>query len=188
MGYTTEFYGSIGFNKPITMELANYINEFSRVRHIKRDAEKIKEVYPNWEELCFNGRLGNEGEFFIGEKSFSERDASIIDYNRPPNSQPGLWCQWIINEDGELAWDGNEKFYEYEEWMKYLIKHFFDPSGYILNGEIEFQGEDRDDFGFICVKNNVVTIEYGERIMGLKDINTNDLIKEIESRGYSVTT
>lgn len=187
MGYTTEFYGSVGFNKPITYELANYINKFSEVRHMWRNVEKIKKVYPNWEELCFNGQLGDGGEYFIGEKSFGEKDDSIVDYNRPFNSQPGLWCQWIIGSNGELEWDGNEKFYEYEEWLRYLIKHFFEPSDYILNGEIGFQGEDYDDFGTICVKDNIVTVKYGQRITGLEDIETEDLIKEVENRGYKVT-
>ena len=69
--------------------------------------------------------------------------------------------------------DGNEKFYEYEEWLRYLIKHFFEPSGYILNGEIEFQGEDYDDFGIIYVKDNVVTIKYGQHIMNNESRPTN---------------
>ena len=186
MGYSTDFYGSVGFNKPITEELYDYIKLFNEVRHMKRDVEKIKKIYPNWQKFCFNGELGSDGEYFIGEKPFNEADNSIVDYNCPPNSQPGLWCQWIINRDGELEWDGGEKFYEYEEWLRYLINHFFAPSGYILNGEIEFQGEDRDDFGIIIVKDNVVTVEYGERIMGLKDIKTEDLITEIKNRGYKV--
>lgn len=183
MGYDTTFDGSVSFNKPITMELAAYINKFSEVRHMKRDVERIKEIYPNWEELCFNGHLGNEGEYFIGE----EWDKSIIDHNYPSDSQPGIWCQWIINNNGELAWDEGEKFYEYEAWLKYLIEHFFEPSGYILNGEIEFQGEDYDDFGIIYVKDNVVSIEYGKRIMGIKYIETDELIEEIERRGYKVS-
>ena len=187
MGYTTTFDGSVSFNKPITMEFAAYINKFSEIRHMKRDVEKIKEFYPNWEELCFNGHLGNEGEYFIGEDPKGDYDFSVTDYNSPPNSQPELWCQWIINDNGELAWDGGEKFYEYEEWLRYLIKHFFEPSGYILNGEIGFQGDDYDDFGIIYVKDNVVSIEYGKRIMGIEDIETDELIEEIERRGYKVT-
>jgi hypothetical protein len=44
-------------------------------------------------------------------------DLSIIDHNYPPENQPGLWCQWIPNEDGTaICWDGGEKFYNSIEW------------------------------------------------------------------------
>lgn len=36
MGYSTDFYGSVSFNKPIADELKNYINKFSATRRMKR--------------------------------------------------------------------------------------------------------------------------------------------------------
>ena len=63
-----------------------------------------------------------------------------------------------------LKWDTGEKFYSYTEWLEYLIENFFERWGYILNGEVEFQGEDKSDKGIIVVKNNVVReIIYHER-------------------------
>ena len=56
----------------------------------------------------------------------------------------------------------------------------------MLNGTIEFEGEDEDDFGTIVVKDNEVTVEYGIRVMGLDEIPTCDLINELEKRGYSI--
>lgn len=133
---------------------------------------------------------GQEGEYFVGGggNAGQDRDDSIIDYNCPPGKptweerknvpfnesweeeqkliaegkcQPGLWCQWIV-EDGEdnqkLIWDGGEKFYEYIAWLKYMIKHFFEPWKVKLNGEVEWEGEDSEDRGKIEVKNNVVEI------------------------------
>jgi hypothetical protein len=70
---------------------------------------------------------------------------------------PGIWCQWIINDEGELVWDGGEKFYNYVEWLKYLIENYFQPWGVLLNGEIEWQGESMEDRGMIVVVDNVVT-------------------------------
>lgn len=76
--------------------------------------------------------------------------------------QPGLWCHWIISEDGtKLKWNEAEKFYYYIEWLKYLINHFFEPWGIKLNGEIEWQGEDPDDFGKIIVTDNIVNTKIG---------------------------
>lgn len=189
MGYTTDFYGGLSFNKPVAPWLMDYINKFSDSRRMKRDPEKIKEVYPNWGDLCFNGDLGEDGEYFIGSKGdyYSQNpDTSVVDYNSPPAEQPGLWCQWIVNEDGFLVWDGGEKFYSYEEWLEYLIEHFFEPLGYVLNGDIEWQGESFDDFGTIHVVDNVVNMQYGIRIGSLDDLGTEELVAELEKRGFEV--
>lgn len=88
--------------------------------------------------------------------------------------------------ENELVWDEGEKFYNYEEWLIYLIDNFIAPSGYKLNGKIQFQGEDEDDFGVICVVDNEIELKYGMRIMDLSEINTNDLVAELENRGYTV--
>jgi hypothetical protein len=73
--------------------------------------------------------------------------------------QPGLWLQWVLNEEGtELSWDGSEKFYNYIEWLQYLIGHFFEPWGIKLNGEIEWVGEDSSDKGKIAVTDNVIEV------------------------------
>lgn len=188
MGYSTDFYGSLSFNKPVEEWLVEYVNGFGDTRRMKRDVEKIKETFPNWESKCFRGALGPDGAFFIGGDGFlgQDEDASVVDGNRPPNGQPGLWCQWIIDNEGRLAWDGSEKFYHYVEWLEYLIRHFFAPLGYVLNGDIEWQGEDYDDFGTIRVVDNTVTEQFGIRISSMADIETNVLIEEIERRGYKV--
>ena len=187
MGYQTWFTGGLEFDKPVSEELKNYINEFSRIRHMVRDPQKIVEIFPNWEKYCFNGNLGANGEYFVGEHEINcltnYSDTSVVNGNRPPKTQPGLWCQWVI-EGNELVWDQGEKFYEYEEWLIYLIDNFIAPSGYKLNGEIQFQGEDEDDFGVICVVDNEVELKYGMRIMDLSEISTDDLVTELNNRGY----
>ena len=188
MGYDTTFSGSLSFNKPVAPWLEEYINKFSDTRRMKRDPEKIKELYPDWGKMCFNGELGDEGQYFIGgEGSFGQkRDESIVDYNMPPVGQPGLWCQWVVGGD-ILEWDGGEKFYNYEEWLDYLIDNFFDPLGYVLNGDIEWQGEESDDFGIIHVKDNFVEMQYGIRITSMSELRTEDLVAELKSRGFDVT-
>jgi hypothetical protein len=190
MGYSTDFYGSLSFNKPVAPWLVAYINKFSNTRRMKRDPEKIKEQFPNWGELCFNGELGEEGEYFIGGTgSFGQGvDTSVLDHNSPAKTQPGLWCQWIVNEkENCLEWDGGEKFYNYEEWLDYLIDNFFEPLGYVLNGDIQWQGEDDDDCGTIHVEDNIISTEMGMHVYSMNDISTDDMIKELEKRGYKVT-
>lgn len=160
MGYTTDFSGKFKFNKPISKELAEYINLFSDTRHMRRNNKKIKEFYPNWKDRCFFGCLGDEGEFFLSPGSgYDYSDNSITNANVPPTSQPGLWCQWEVSSDRKyLQWNGAEKFYYYIEWLQYIIENFIrtDPNEYVLNGIIHWQGEDPEDKGILEVKNNEV--------------------------------
>jgi hypothetical protein len=105
--------------------------------------------------------LGPEAGYFVGAQGYrgQDEDDSVLDYNRPPKGQPGLWCQWIPNEEGTaIVWDGVEKFYSYGEWLTYLIKHFLQPWGYVLNGEMRWEGEEEGDSGTIFVESNAVEL------------------------------
>lgn len=189
MGYTTDFYGQFEFNKPLEPWLVEYVEKFCQTRRMKRDNEKIKELYPKWKDMCLNGELGTDGEYFVGGTGFygQDRDLSILEYNCPASTQPELWCQWVVTEDGNyLEWDGGEKFYSYVEWLKYMIKNFFAPFGYVLNGEVGFQGEGSDDLGVIYVNDNKVTVEYGICVNSISSISDETLINELIKRGYKV--
>lgn len=71
---------------------------------------------------------------------------------------PGFWCDWVPSEDKKyIKWNRSEKFYGYVEWLVYLIENFLKPKGYVLNGEVDWRGEDFYDTGTICVNNNVVS-------------------------------
>ena len=101
----------------------------------------------------------------VGDGGFAgqDHDDSIIDYNDPPQGQPGLWCQWIPSDDGtEILWNGGEKFYHYTEWLEYIIDNFLAPNGYVLNGEVYWYGEESDDIGKIIVSDNQVDVKYGQ--------------------------
>jgi hypothetical protein len=109
--------------------------------------------------------FGEEGEFYYNPNSSDrgqEREESVRDYNSPPASQPSLWCHWVPLGDGRgIEWDGGEKFYSYVEWIEYLIEKVLAPRGYLLNGEVEWSGEDSDDRGLIRIMANVVTVLRG---------------------------
>ena len=73
---------------------------------------------------------------------------------------PDAYCQWIVTKYGaSLKWDESEKFYHYEDWLRWLAENFFRSRGYTLNGRLDWQGEDRDDRGTITVTGNVVKAE-----------------------------
>jgi hypothetical protein len=149
MGYTTDFRGKFGLNKQLSKEDHEFLDKFAEIRHMARNVDP---------------KYGVEGEFYVDGKDdfFAPQDKDIINFNVPPRTQPGLWCQWVPTHDGMgIVWDGNEKFYEYVEWLKYIIKNFLAPKGYVLNGEVEWRGEDWGDVGTIMVKQNEVWVQDG---------------------------
>lgn len=164
MGYTTDFFGRIEITPALDSVSVDYINVFNETRRMRRSVRALSSVDPEGVRGKFGtSEYGEEGEFYAyddGEMGQS-RDNSIIDYNSPPPSQPGLWCGWkITNCDGKqyIEWDGCEKFYHYIEWMEYVINNFIAPKGSTCNGRIVWQGEEDGDVGNIIIANNNVTI------------------------------
>lgn len=163
MGYTTDFEGSFSLDKPLTTEHATYLRTFSATRRMKRDPMKAKDMIDP-HRLAVGLPVGDDSEFFVGGLGYAgqENDSSVIEFNRPPAGQPGLWCQWVPGRgDSSIEWDGGEKFYAYVEWIRYLIEKFLAPWGYTLSGTVKWHGEDHDDMGRIVVENNKVTVQKG---------------------------
>lgn len=151
MGYTTDFSGHFKFNKKLDTDTMTLLTGLATTRRMKRKG--LGKAY------------GVEGEFYInggGEMGQAE-EKSIVDYNKPPKTQPSLWLQWIPGDDGKtLQWDGGEKFYHYIEWLQYLIDKIIKPRKYVLSGSVKWQGEDMDDRGIITVKSNKITVKHLE--------------------------
>lgn len=166
MGYTTDFHGTFRLNKRLTPKLHEYLKKFANTRRMARKLPK---------------KYGVEGEFYVdgGGMCGQDHEPSIIDYNHPPSTQPGLWCQWVPTDDGMgIEWDGGEKFYNYVEWLQYIVSNFLEPKGYILNGSVEWQGEDRGDVGIIEVRDNIITAHDG--ILELaSDVKIHNVVESI---------
>jgi len=158
MGYTTDFRGSFKFNKTLSPKMLDYLTKFNETRRMARNVDNA---------------FGTEGEFYVFGSGFMGQndESNVIDCNREPKTQPGLWCKWTPSDDGtELEWDGSEKFYYYTEWLFYLINKIIAPNGYVLYGEVDYRGEDFDDHGTIEVRDNVIYLN-GEKYT---DDTTND--------------
>lgn len=161
MGYTTYFDGTFKLNKELDEETYHYLNNFSGTRRMKRDPKVLERLGYGPAES-----FGVDGEFFVKTNdlnSFGEtEDESIVEYNYPPSTQPGLWCQWVPSEDRmHIEWDQGEKFYHADEWIKYIIEKILIPRGYVLDGVVEAEGEEREDNWHIEIKNNVVEVSKG---------------------------
>jgi len=164
MGYTTYFNGSFNLDKTLSSEHKLYLNTFNNIRHMKRDIDKLQNL-PDPVRENVGLPIGKDGEYYVGSTNDYGQDKTedVINYNSPPAYQPDLWCKWVPSSDGnEIVWDEAEKFYGYTEWIEYLIEHFLQPWGYILNGEVNWEGEDHSDIGIIIVKDNVVTTKIGK--------------------------
>ena len=160
MGYTTDFTGSFKVTPDLTAKHLVYLNTFAKTRRMKRNA-KLTAKRPDPVRATVDLPVGKEGGYFVGDTSYygQTKTSDVLDYNNPPSEQPGLWCQWVPSEDGSaIVWDEGEKFYNYVEWLRYLIEHFLAPWGYKLNGSVEWRGEEDDDRGRIVVKDNIVTV------------------------------
>jgi hypothetical protein len=165
MGYTTDFTGTFTLDRPLEPEHHAYLKAFNETRRMERNSEKAAQL-PDPRRIAANLPIGTDGEFFVGGVGFmgQDNDQSIVDYNHPPRTQPGLWCQWVPSDDGtEIQWDQGEKFYGYVEWLGYLVDNFLTPWGYKLNGTVEWQGEDNVDFGQIVVVDSCAKVRKGHR-------------------------
>jgi len=116
-----------------------------------RDPDVLVRV-PDLRRVAADLPIGSEGIYYVGGERYG-----ILGPNQPPRDQPGLWCQWTPTEDAAgVEWDGQEKFYSYIGWLKYIIEHFLVRWGYTMNGEVTWEGESPDDIGSIRVINNRV--------------------------------
>lgn len=101
-----------------------------------------KKLTPNREEILIN---------FSTERHGGGMDAF--------EGMPGFWCNWVPTKNrNALEWNGAEKFYNYVEWLEYLIKNYFEPWKIKLNGKIEYCGESGDDNGVIIVKDSIIKV------------------------------
>lgn len=151
MGYTTDFTGQFTLDKPLTKAQASYLNKLATSRRMFRNSNMVAKMADPYREAV-GLPVGVDGEFYVNASGFGgqDHDDSIVNYNVPPRTQPGLWCQWIVTPDRQhIEWDGGEKFYFYQAWLAYVCRNFLTPWGYKVSGEVHWQGERGGDGGTI---------------------------------------
>lgn len=157
MGYTTEFDGAFTITPPLNKDQVAYIQAFSDKRRMKRSDNMSNSPDPIREKVGLP--FGVEGEFYTGSIIECGQDDNVLDFNQEPQTQPGFWCKWTVNDEGtELFWNECEKFYNYADWLEYMVDNFFTKWGCILNGKVNWQGEDDRDNGVIEVNDNTITL------------------------------
>lgn len=148
MGYITEFYGGFQVTPPLDEDTVYILNMLNKTRRMKRD------------ESLLDGDYGVDGEFYFDD----DNDESIVDYNTPPSTQPGVRCNWMYDRpSNQIIWDGDYKFYNYIRWIRYIIKKILAPRGYHLTGIVDWVGGEDKDKGTIDIYENDVIVNQGEK-------------------------
>lgn len=88
---------------------------------------------------------------------FNEDPDRIEDTEHPTRS----YLQWVPSETLDaLVWDEGEKFYDYEQWLQWILRWLADR-GVRASGQLDWRGEDGSDIGRITVADSAVTVEKG---------------------------
>lgn len=152
MSYVVHLIGKIHLDRPLAPEHLAYLTAFCEIRHMKRDVEKMSGM-PDPLREAVGLPLGPEGAFYVGDGKYEygTGDPSVLDYNREPDLFPGLNSDWGLTDNGSalVCWTDTPR--NYEHWLRYLIREFFRPWGYTLQGLLRIEGEDSSDFGFLVV-------------------------------------
>lgn len=182
MGYYTSFSGSFRIEPALKKEHWDYLEMFLDKRHMRLDVEQVKDL-PDPRRKALGLPIGVDGEFCVAvqetespwtaagmqlePKRVGDRPGLALDPNRPPGDVPSLYTYWRLEEGPEEHYlsgpEDSAKFYEYVEWLTYLLEKFFIPWGYQLTGDVEWRGEDDDDAGQLELVENKLTVCSAQR-------------------------
>lgn len=141
-GDCTVFKGYFQVDKPLDKETADIIDALKTGRCVARDVIKLSAILEMSVKDC-QRRYGKQGQYYVG---------SDVTSKLPPGGK-----SWLRNDDfagqpacGRQGWDyhakdhtiradGDEKFYEYTEWIVLLVRDVLAPRGYIVNGSVEYE-------------------------------------------------
>ena len=103
-----------------------------------------------------------DGEFALSRR-LDEKTCNALeelaDSRHDDEEMPSIWCQWVVGENRRtIRWDGDEKFYGYIDWIRYINNHFLLPKKIKLNGTVAFQGESPKDGGRIVATNGKIEV------------------------------
>ncbi|UGQ13596.1 hypothetical protein LO772_08325 [Yinghuangia sp. ASG 101] len=108
MGYSTDFSGRLTVTPPLNAAEVAYLTAYAATRHQPRRSGPYT-LAPD-----------PEAPDVVG-------DPDVTDHGRDPEL-PNLWCDFRPTQDGTaIVWDGTEKTYSAEEWIRHLVDTFLRP-------------------------------------------------------------
>lgn len=92
--------------------------------------------------------------------TFAEAKQLLTWADDPDNidqAKPESYLQWVPSRELDaIGWDGNEKFYNYTEWMQWVCD-WLKSIGITANGTLQWSGEETQDVGLLVVVDNIAT-------------------------------
>jgi hypothetical protein len=143
MGYTMIWHGKLAINPPLPQAVTQYLTRFFERRHVL--------MSPKHQE---------HGAFEVDYLPPDEEDKAaldIVDWNRPPPSQPFIWCDWEIDALGSSLTIRRPRNYRSIEWLEYIIWKFISPYHSVVSGTMTWRGEEVGDEGCLYVDGNIIT-------------------------------
>lgn len=86
----------------------------------------------------------------------------FFDARHDDRNTPSIWCDLVAYES-LIKWNGSEKTYALDEWIRYVINHFIGKD-HTCNGKMIAHGEDYGDIWQIVVIDNEVSTRKGKII------------------------
>ena len=164
MGYNTDFTGQVTISPTLNPHEIDYLQRFAATRHVHR----------------------RKGPYVVEGAGSAEEslDSGVISDSQPTRGLLNPWCKWEPTADGTaITWNGEEKFYDAEHWLAYLVDTFLKPDAvvarerdspvpdrvypaalaeftfdHVVTGLIEAEGEEPDDRWRIEVRENTVYV------------------------------
>ncbi|MEO6892250.1 MAG: hypothetical protein ABI324_24970 [Ktedonobacteraceae bacterium] len=163
MGYYTEFTGTFKFEKPLAGRHLAYLQGFNETNHYHWNPELLQNELDPFREAV-GLPLGEHGCYFTGNHTTRGHDDQAWRYwkDHPAKlgeqcpGKPYFRCGWRPGDDGTELLADLDKFYDYVEWLQYLLDHFIVPWDYVLCGIVTWKGQDEEDIGTIIVSYNVL--------------------------------
>ena len=72
-----------------------------------------------------------------------------------------IWNELRFSEDGAKVIFPDEARSDTPYWVRWLVEHFVKPYGSTLVGEVEWEGDERDDYGRIVAKDGEIRVYDG---------------------------
>ena len=159
MGYNTDYKGefyiyktSTGRKAKLPKKLGVLLVNLSRTRRMYRDVKKLAEFLKISIKEC-KEKFGNYGEFYFhnDNKMGQTHTPDIIDFNNPPPTQPGLWCNFTYDsKKNAVVWNSSEKTYDGTQWIDYILR-ILHKNGYEMRGTMVWRGGELGPLGTINV-------------------------------------
>lgn len=148
----------IKIDESLESDFLVYLAKWFRTPRYKYDTKRLVEEYGLIDRSsCYFGEYGKDGAYIAIDSSMPIYCCQNRDFDALPGDVPGQLCAFKFWKENVLEYNWDSHDYHCFEWLNYLIKHFFEPNGYFLNGGVRYIDAKGHVFCTIHVSDNVVS-------------------------------